>query len=287
MAFVGDIQTPLWIESLLLGSDRNAEATDSIVADLIRRRPEHLFLLGDLVSFGPCRGSWERIDARVESLRRSGTLVQAILGNHEVMLFPRTGEKNFQSLFPDHVRTGYCRTVDSVAVILLNSNFQALSGEDARTQKEWFQRTLDSLQRDVAILHIVVCCHHSPFSNSRVVGGSEEVQREFVPPFLATPKCRLFLSGHAHTIEEFRQGKKTFLVIGGGGGARHPLRTGAGRKWEDLFPAKKPPFQYLEVRRNKGQLVAVVRGLRDNFSGLDDSYRLAIDGQDSIRSSGD
>jgi hypothetical protein len=277
MAFVSDMQVPLWIESLFLGSDRNEEATDSILADLLRRRPEHLFVLGDLVSFGAYGGSWEKPARQVSALRGAGISVQAILGNHEVILFRRTGEENFQSVFPDHVRTGYRRIVDSVAVILLNSNFQALSGEEAGVQREWYRQTLDSLERDSAVLHIIVCCHHSPFTNSTVVAGSAEVRKEFVPAFLATPKCRLFLSGHAHALEEFHHGGKTFLVIGGGGGSRHTLLEGDERAWEDRAPARKPLFHYLEIRKENGQLVATVRGLKEDFLGLSDYYRVVLD----------
>ncbi len=283
MAFVSDTQRPFWFESLWLGGHRNAEATDSIFADLMQRRPGHVFILGDLVSFGAFQGPWESIDRDVGNLRRAGIQVHGVLGNHELMLFAGTGEENFQKLFPDHVRTGFIQTVDSVAVVLLNSNFGVLGSEGTRTQSEWYARTLDSLERDPAVLDIVVCCHHSPFSNSRTVGSSEEVQREFVPAFLATPKCRLFLSGHAHAYEQFLQGGKTFLVIGGGGGARHPLFEGTRRKWEDLAPEPRPLFHYLEVRREHHKLIATVRGLRDDFGGFRDYSVVTIGAEDSER----
>jgi UDP-2,3-diacylglucosamine pyrophosphatase LpxH len=276
MAFVSDTQKPFWYESLTLGSNRNEEATDSIFADLIRRRPQHLFILGDLVSFGPYRRTWEGITQHVENLRKAGVAVHAVLGNHELMLFPQTGEENLQELFPDHVRTGYVQTVDSVAVVLLNSNFSDLGTKAVARQEKWYARALDSLQTEPAILHIVVCCHHSPFSNSKIVGGSKQVQKEFVPGFLATAKCRLFLSGHAHTYEQFRQGGKTFLVIGGGGGARHPLNEGPDRRWDDLAPTPKPLFHYLEIRRDHRKLIATVRGLRDDFGGFRDYSTVTI-----------
>ncbi len=277
MAFVGDTQTPIWIESLLLGSHRSEEASDSIMADIARRRPGHLFVLGDLVSFGPYRGSWKRIDRQVTGLRRERIAVHAVLGNHELMIFARTGEECFQELFPDHVRTGYVLTVDSVAVILLNSNFGALGPASAGQQKTWYVRTLDSLQRDPAVRLIVVCCHHSPFSNSKVVGGSEEVREEFVPGFLETSKCRLFLSGHAHAFEHFEEGGKTFLVIGGGGGSPHPLTSGNEQTWTDLAPLRKPLYHYLELRREAGKLIATVRELAVDFTRLSGTYRVEID----------
>ncbi len=276
MAFVGDTQTPTWIESLVLGSNRNGEATDSIFADLARRKPAQLFLLGDLVSFGPYSGSWSQIDRHIRDLRIAGIAVHGVLGNHDLMLFARTGEENFQERFPDHVRTGYVQTVDSVGVVLLNSNFGSLGPPDVERQRMWYRNTLDSLQHDPGIQHIVVCCHHSPFSNSRVVGGSEEVRKEFLLLFLGTPKCRLFLSGHAHAFEQFQEGGKTFLVVGGGGGPSQPLAEGKEQTWKDLAPLQKPHYHYLELQREGRKLVATLRALSSDCPGFSDALRVTI-----------
>jgi hypothetical protein len=269
LAFISDTQTPLWIESLVLGSDRNEEATDSLFADILRLRPAALFMLGDLVSLGAYPGAWEKIDLNIQAVRSARVPVHALLGNHELMYQARTGEKYFAETFPAHIPTGYCVSVDSVAVVLLNSNFDKLEDREQEIQQQWYARTLDSLERDSGTVCIVVCCHHSPFSNSTVVGSSEAVQQQFVPAFLRTSKCMLFLSGHAHAFEHFQQRGKDFIVIGGGGGSRHRLFTGDKQNWNDISPERKPLFHYITLDRHTTSITMNIHQLRDDHRGVD------------------
>jgi hypothetical protein len=265
LAFISDTQAPIVFETLALKERGNEQATRLLFSDLRRLHPTRIFILGDLVSVGSLNRPWEDIDRYVTDLRKDSIPVDAILGNHEMMMFSRYGEKNFMALFPRHVRTGYLRTVDSTAVILLNSNFSYLSRVEDRWQLKWYGAALDSLQADPGIRAIIVCCHHSPFSNSTVVGSSVEVQNAFIPPFLATPKCLLFLSGHAHTFEHFQSNGKDFLVIGGGGGLNQPLYQGKDQRWKDLSPVK-PLFHSIAVQRKGGTFHIGVRGLREETS---------------------
>ena len=278
LAFISDTQAPIVIETMVLRERGNEQATRLLFSDIRRCHPARVFVLGDLVSFGALSGSWEDIDRYVTDLRRDSIPVDAVLGNHELMMFSRTGEKNFMALFPRHVRTGYVRTVDSTAVILLNSNFSHLSGDEELWQLNWYGAALDSLQADPAIKAIIVCCHHSPFSNSKIVGSSVEVQKAFVPSFLATPKCKLFLSGHAHTFEHFRFKGKDFMVIGGGGGLNQPLYQGEEQRWKDLSPVK-PLFHSITVQRRAGTFHIVVRGIREETSAsVEKMHELEIPG---------
>ena len=278
LAFISDTQAPIVIETLVLKEKGNERATRLLFSDLRRCHPARVFILGDLVSVGSLNRPWEDIDRYVSDLRRDSVPVDAILGNHEMMMFSRYGEKNFTALFPRHVRTGYVRTVDSTAVILLNSNFSHLSRNEEQYQLNWYGAALDSLQADPGIRAIIVCCHHSPFSNSTIVGSSVEVQKAFVPLFLATPKCLLFLSGHAHTFEHFQSKGKDFLVIGGGGGLNHPLYQGAEQRWKDLSPVK-PLFHSITVRRERSTFHVTVRGIREETSAaVEKLYELEIPG---------
>jgi hypothetical protein len=278
LAFISDIQAPIVFETLALKERGNERATRLLFSDLLRCHPVRVFILGDLVSVGSLNRPWEDVDRYVTDLRMDSIPVDAILGNHEMMMFSRYGERNFMALFPRHVRTGYLRTVDSTAVILLNSNFSYLSKDEDRRQLSWYGATLDSLQSDPRIRAIIVCCHHSPFSNSTIVGSSVEVQKAFVPPFLATPKCLLFLSGHAHTFEHFQSKGKDFLVIGGGGGLNHPLYQGEEQQWKDLSPVK-PLFHSISVQRKGGAFHISVRGIREETSDVVEKlYELEVPG---------
>jgi hypothetical protein len=276
LAFVSDTQKPLFIEELFVGSDRNEEATDSLISSVVQVHPAALFMLGDLVSLGAYPGAWKSIDGDIRILHNAHIPVFAILGNHELMFCPRTGERAFATTFPEHHKTGYCCTVDSVALVLLNSNFDKLEASEQQEQQLWYQRAVDSLTHDPGVSCIVVCCHHSPFTNSKIVEASVDVRQRFVPPFLASPKCRAFLSGHAHTFEQFKYQGKDFFVIGGGGGSRHTLFRGDEQLWPDLAPAKKPLYHYLTLERQKDALLATVWGLRDDFSGVFPGYTVRI-----------
>jgi hypothetical protein len=274
LAFISDSQAPLFVESMILPGLGNQHATRLLFSDIRRQHPAHVFVLGDLVSLGFHQASWEAVDEYVGGLRADGVPVDAILGNHELMLYGKEGENNFDALFPDNVRTGYVRTVDSVAVVLLNSNFSNLTADEQEAQQRTYAVTLDSLQADTGTVAIIVCCHHSPFSNSFVVGSSREVQAAFVPLFLATPKCLLFMSGHAHLFERFVTEGKTFLVIGGGGGPRHPVRSEP--EWDDRAPDVKPRFHYVTVRREGRGLTARVRGIPEDVMEIREVYEMKI-----------
>lgn len=269
IAFISDTQEPIIFETLVLRKDRNAEATRILFENIVRVRPSSLFILGDLVSIGMYGRTWEAMDRHIDMVRRVPIPVHAILGNHELMFFPSYGEQNFQSRFPEHRRTGYVRTTDSVAVVLLNSNFGSLSATEQERQTRWYRDTLRAFDGNPAIRSVIVCCHHSPYSNSKIVGSSEPVQRTFVPPYLASRKSVLFLSGHAHTFEHFRRDGKDFLVIGGGGGLQQPLYTGIEQRWPDLSsPEKGTMFHFLLIQRSADTLTATFSGLREDFQSV-------------------
>ncbi|RYY60254.1 MAG: metallophosphoesterase [Chitinophagaceae bacterium] len=275
IAFASDTQAPMFVETLWLKANNNRTATRLLFSDVARRRPQALFLLGDVVNLGYSNAQWRPMDRYLTSLRDRGVPVHAILGNHEVMGRAAAGERKFQQRFPEHVRTGYVQVVDSVAVVLLNSNFKAMTADEDSVQQRWYTDTLQALQDDPAVQYIVVSCHHSPYTNSKIVGVSHAVQQRFVPAFLKTSKCRLFLSGHSHNYEHFHVGGKDFMVIGGGGGLHQPLRTGT-EDLSDVATDYKPQFHYLTVKRAKDHLVVTSHQLTGDFSTFEDGRTVAI-----------
>jgi hypothetical protein len=254
IAFASDTQAPMWVETLWLKANNNRAATKMLFSDVTKRKPNSLFLLGDVVNLGYSNAQWKPMDAYLANLRQEGVAVHAILGNHEVMGRAAAGMRKFQHRFPDHVPTGYVQIIDSVAVVLLNSNFKNLTPEEDSTQQNWYTNTLATLEENPAVQYVIVSCHHSPYTNSKIVGVSHSVQQRFVPAFLKSTKCRLFLSGHSHNYEHFHVAGKDFMVIGGGGGLHQPLRTGSD-ELSDQASDYKPMFHYLTVKRQKDHLV--------------------------------
>jgi predicted phosphodiesterase len=275
MAFASDTQKPMWVETLFLKSNNNRNATKKIFNEFAELKPKALFLLGDVVNLGYSNKQWKDMSRYIKKLRGKGISVHAALGNHEVMGQARKGENKFQTFFPEHVRTGYVKVVDSVAVILLNSNFAKLTVAENEKQVQWYKQALKELDADSSIEYIITGCHHSPFTNSKIVGSSKDVEQKFVKPFLASAKSRLFLSGHSHNFEQYQVKGKDFLVIGGGGGLHQPLKTGAGIL-SDVAADYKPEFHYLTVKRCAEGLQIRSYELRKDFSSFEEGRNMVI-----------
>ncbi|MER3464203.1 MAG: metallophosphoesterase [Chitinophagaceae bacterium] len=277
LVFASDTQAPMWVETLFLKANNNRSATKKIFDELADRQPSSVFLLGDVVNLGYSNKQWKPMDKYLQALRDKGITVDAVLGNHEVMGQAEKGERKFQKRFPDHVKTGYVVVKDSIAVVLLNSNFGALTAEENQQQQAWYKTALAQLDADPSILFIISGCHHSPYTNSKIVSCSKNVQQAFVPSFLAYKKSCLFLTGHCHDFEHYQKEGKDFFVIGGGGGLHQPLKVGKDAL-PDLAANYKPQFHYLVVKRDGNNLQVTSRELKDDFNSFDDGLIINIKG---------
>lgn len=275
LIFVSDTQAPLFAETIIHRTPFNAVATKMIFDDILKKKPRSVFLLGDIVAAGSKPKRWQKIDIFLDSIRSHGGHVLACLGNHEYIYNAAAGAKAFQKRFPEHSKTGYYVIRDSVAVVLMNSNFSKLTLNEQAKQKDYYKKTLAALNENDSVKTIIVACHHSPYSNSKVVGSNKKVQDAFVTSFLKTPKCKLFLSGHSHNFEHFKIEGKTFLVIGGGGGIGQPLNTKANRiVCED--DGCHPLFHYLMIKRTANDLLIICREVNDNLKGFNNVLNLKL-----------
>ncbi|GAB2980879.1 hypothetical protein GCM10027049_15600 [Mucilaginibacter puniceus] len=274
LAFTSDTQQPMTFEKIFLKSNYNEKATEMIFKDVDSLRPAAFFILGDVVSVGYKNRKWKAVDKYIAELKKDSIPVYATLGNHEVMFIASKGIKQFQARFPMFKPEGYTEVIDSVAVVLLNSNFEKMKSDEIKAQDEWYTETIQNLDADPAIRTVIVSCHHSPYTNSTIVQPSIMVQQKFVPAFIASKKAKLFLTGHSHNFERFKVQDKDFLVIGGGGGLHQPLRSPF--ITPDMEPQYKPAFHYLEVVREGGSLKILSRQLKTDFSGFDDGIGFKI-----------
>ena len=276
LVFASDTQAPLWIEKVFLKSDNNTKATELVFKDIIRLKPLAFFLLGDVVSLGYSENKWKPVDAYIKAARSEGIPIYGVLGNHELMQRPIAGEAKFQIRFPDHKRTGYVQVFDSIAVVLLNSNFNSLSPDEIKEQNKWLKDTVAVLDSSDSVKAIIFGCHHPPYTNSKLVKSSSLVQNYFVEPFLASKKAKLFITGHSHAFEYFKKKGKDFIIIGGGGGLNHPLSNSADRL-EDVSAEYKPHFHYLSVEILNEDLVVVSHELQGSpFKGFEIGYSIKI-----------
>ena len=275
--FISDTQQPMLVEKIVLKPTNNIKATSLLFKEIIKTKPQSLYMLGDIVSLGYRNGKWKKVDIFLDSCRKKNIAVYGLLGNHDVMFRTKKGESNFVKRFPENIITGYTSVTDSVAIILLNSNFKKLSVDDKLKQNAWYQSELNRLDSSEAIKAIIVTCHHAPYTNSKIVGQSLPVQQNFVRPFINSKKAKLFITGHAHDFEHFKENGKDFLVIGGGGGLHQPLND-AENKLPDLASDYKPFFHYLSVKREGGELQTTSHFLSNDFTsfGIGHSFTTGI-----------
>lgn len=273
--FLSDCQQPILAEKIYLKAYRNEEARDTLFSDIIRHKPYQFFLLGDLTSVSSNEKKWKPVDRFLKSLQPFHTQVYAIPGNHEYKYLPSKGMREFEKRFPGQSIYGYCVRTDSIAIVMLNSNFHYIHLRKSEAQRKWYRQVLDSLDREDGIKAVVVCTHHAPFSNSTIVGSSKPVEKAFVEDFKKSPKAVLFLSGHSHNLELFKDSQKDFLVIGGGGGLTQPLLPENKRIYKDLIPQQqKPLYFYLILQRKGNQLLLTARGMQRDFRKM---FELKVD----------
>jgi 3',5'-cyclic AMP phosphodiesterase CpdA len=274
--FASDTQAPLMIEKMFLKANHNEKATEMIFNEIHKRHPSALFITGDVVSLGYDIEKWKKMDTYLKTLRDDSIPVYAAPGNHEYLFKPTLGIKMFKARFPMYQPQGYAEIIDSVAIILLNSNFRNMGTTAVDEQDAWYKNALQQLDTTAAVKFIIVGCHHSPYTNSKVVAPSELVRDKFVAPFLKSKKCVLFVSGHSHNFEQFKVDGKPFLVIGGGGGIHQPLYTGKKQRTQDVSSDYKPMFHYLEITRMHDTLQVTSRRLKPDFSGFENGLTLKL-----------
>jgi len=276
LAFASDTQAPMFAEEIIRKSEHNEKATELIFKDIVTTHPTSLFILGDVVSLGFEASAWKKMDTYLKACADNNIPVFAAFGNHELMFDAPEGRRKFEARFPACKFTGYTEIIDSVAVVLLNSNFGKMTKQEIEVQDSWYSRTITEMDSNPAIKLVIVGCHHSPFTNSTVVSPSLRVLQKFVPAFMGSKKCVLFISGHSHNFEKFDIQGKCFLVIGGGGGPYQPLYTGDKELTHDVSSPYKPRFHYVEVKRNHDSLLVTSRQLKPDFSEFKDGLTFSV-----------
>jgi len=217
--------------------ERNDRERRQIIDEITKREPAFVVHLGDLTARGSSDGHWREFDEFHKTFREKKIPYFPILGNHEFYGNDSKALRSYFGRFP-HLerRRWYGFAWKNAGLILLDSNFSTLNGEQKQEQERWYLSQLERFDRDNRIDYILAFCHAPPFTNSCVVGPSEKSKTYFVEPFLRSGKTSLFFSGHSHTYERFEVNGRFFIVSGGGGGPRHKVFTDPEkRRRRDLY----------------------------------------------------
>ncbi len=228
-------------------------AHQAVVAVMMQQQPDAVVVLGDMVFDGADDDDWAFFDRLMQPVAKARVPVFPIYGNHEYLRSSRAAETNVRTRFPDMRSTWYSVVMDSIAFVMINTNFTRITDSMLVHQKRWYDSTLQAFDADSSVRCIVVCGHHPPFTNSMNVSDDHDVQRDYVPTFLRANKSRLWLSGHSHAFEHFRKQGRDFIVSGGGGAPRHSLMADDELRHEHLGPLRrvrtKSPFHHLVLVR--------------------------------------
>jgi len=217
----GDTQTRHPLEFWMKDTSK---ARRKVAYRIAQIRPDIVVNAGDLVDRGGNPPSWRIFDEDNAWLRRLGVPYFPVFGNHEFYGGSHaTALANFFARFPylEH-RHWYSFTADSVAFLMLDSNFSKLTARECTEQLKWLQKSLDEFEAMPEIKLNVIVIHHPPFTNSANSTPDSAVVQSILPMLGGHPKVKLFFSGHSHTYERFRIGGINYIVTGGGGA---PLDT--------------------------------------------------------------
>jgi 3',5'-cyclic AMP phosphodiesterase CpdA len=234
--------------------------------------------LGDLTTRGSSEKHWQQFDEMHKEFRKRKIPYFPILGNHEFYGNDKKALENYFGRFAHlEQRRWYSFTWKNVGLVMADSNFSKLTGEQRDQQSGWYLAQLEKFEKMTGIDFVIVCCHEPPFTNSRVVGPNKEAKGDLADPFVRFQKTRLFFSGHSHSYERFQTDGKFFVVSGGGGGPRHQLTIDPRkRRYPDLFSGpERRFFHFCEIKSDHDSLVfSVVRLESDGTFAVVDPFIL-------------
>ena len=267
IAFISDTQNKTKAERLISRHEHNAYATVLLYSYILHKQPAALFNLGDIVGIGSSAKNWKSIDYFFESLKQKNIPYYATPGNHEYLLKTQKGKQNFEQRFGNLNENNNInfQIINSIAVVLINSNFKKLTIDETKNMLFRYNFVLDSLQQSKNVRCIIIATHYSPFTNSSIVKPSEQVSNLLVPKYLETSKAILFLSGHAHLQELFLYEGKYFCVIGGGGGRKQAQLKGNKQRYNNLLDDVKCfRYFYCTISVNSNVLYLYANGMNVN-----------------------
>ncbi len=256
----------------------NRHKTPLILNEIAGRNPACVLNLGDLVFCGSYKSHWKRFDDAHGTIHSKKIPYFPLPGNHEYFCDHGKSSRNYFSRFPhlDHDKW-YSFRFRTIAFIMLDSNFENLTPAQNRTQTDWYRKQLEMYGDDPGTDYVIICFHHPPYTNSRVVKPSLEAGERFVQPALDRDKVVAFFSGHCHSYERFEVNGKYFIVSGGGGGPRQGLDTKKDkREFDDLFDHDGPAIRFLnfcQLQINPGGLtIEVIKLNEDKTFSIADAF---------------
>jgi len=264
LAIVGDTQRVLPVERLAFLRETNDAGRRRIARAILADQLDGIVHLGDVVGSA---SDWGRFDQVYLPSELSNKQFHVCRGNHDCGGFWFGSPHEFNQRFRKAVARLQVIDLGLLRVFCLDTNKQSMSEEQWNVQLAQFQGALAAASSDAQVKHVIAAGHHPPFTNARWHQPSQAVFRSFVRPFLECPKARAFFSGHVHGYERFTIEERSFVVSGGGGGARFNHLHGDKRRLPGVLDLTDPnPLHYVLVEANADSVTCTVRAI-DGRSG--------------------
>ncbi len=247
---LGDTQKTMTLEFWRPHFD---EERREVIRAVAEEHPAFVVNAGDVVCHGGHESDWRRFCDENRPIFERGIAYFPALGNHDFFGGARTALTLRAEVFP-HVgaRRWYEVRSGSVRIVVLDSNFDELRADEIAEQDRWLEEALRVAETDPSTRHVILVCHHPPYTNAVGLSESEDVQRHFVARL--TPKVRVFFSGHVHNYERFEKQGVQFLVSGGGGGPTREVNFEAPRHADRYTGPRDRPFHFCRFTDAAGTL---------------------------------
>lgn len=174
-----------------------------VVEQIIRFKPETVFMGGDVTLNGSRQGEFDEVKAKLKPLDEIADIYPA-LGNHDKD--PDLFLKNFPQV--DSL-TYYSVEREGVIWIILNSNLKLAPGS---VQFNWL---VNQLAANPATTKAVIM-HHPVYSSG--MHGDEKGFQFLFPALFKKYEVAAVFSGHDHIYERSERDSIHYIVFGGAGG---------------------------------------------------------------------
>jgi acid phosphatase type 7 len=186
----------------------NHDIHRKIVGQIMKFKPQAVFVTGDLVGSGDKKEDWDLFNEIAGPLMRS-TEFYPMLGNHE-----RNSPLYFNNFTLPGNKRWYAVEKNGIRFVVLDSNWKIGPGSE---QRQWLETKLRDIPKKVRF--VIVLFHHPPFS-SGPHQDEKRLQSKLVP-VLESYGVDAAFTGHAHVYERLSRNDIYYVITGGGGAPLH------------------------------------------------------------------
>lgn len=205
--------------------DTNPRARKWLAEKVGTVRSDAMVITGDVPFQGSDPRDWEVFEKECASWAKRPRVYPTV-GNHELRLDARAGQRNFFATFPQLEGNGfYSVLLGNVFLVTLNSTEPLWP---VGRQADWLREQLDHIpaQADFVIfsMHIpLIADTQSEFIANIPAPEAVSLRRYLEARAVSSRQKFIVVNGHIHNYERFEFNDITHIITGGGGAAPYPV----------------------------------------------------------------